>query len=104
MAGTETRRPRHDNDLLYAYSYRRWAFEPKATLRLLLADKLGGQLDAISKTSERERAHYDASTENGVGAPETAFTSAAEMRRMTEKWASCKVERENIGQEWLFKN
>jgi ubiquinone/menaquinone biosynthesis C-methylase UbiE len=85
----------------YAYSYRRWAYQPKTAWQHLLNDKFG-VATPVTAASERERAHYDAS-KDGVGAPETAFTSASEMRRLTAKWASCKVYRENIGEEWLFK-
>lgn len=86
----------------YAYSYRRWVYQWRTTWQHLLHDKHGIAKPA-SAASERERAHYDASTKDGVGAPETAFTSATEMQRMTAKWAKCIVNRENIGQEWLFR-
>ncbi len=86
----------------YAYSYRRWAYQTGPTFKHLLHDKFGiGRRDGSA--SEAERAHYDASTKDGAGAPETAFTSGSDMRRMTRKWSSCVVHRENIGQEWLFK-
>ena len=88
--------------IYYAYSYRRWAYQTGTTWRHLLHDKIG-VAKSKSVATERERAHYDASTKDGAGAPETAFTSASEMQRMTAKWASCKVHRENIGQEWLFR-
>lgn len=86
----------------YAYSYRRWAYERNTTWRHFLTDKFGVARQA-GDSSTRERAHYDASAADGTAAPETAFTSGSEMRRMTEKWSSCKVHRENIGEEWLFK-
>jgi 2-polyprenyl-3-methyl-5-hydroxy-6-metoxy-1,4-benzoquinol methylase len=86
----------------YAYSYRRWAYAPGATIKHLVADKVGlGR--GTSSASERERAHYDASTNDGGGAPETAFTSASEMKRLTSKWSRCNVHRENIGQESIFR-
>ncbi|MGE0383644.1 MAG: class I SAM-dependent methyltransferase [Gammaproteobacteria bacterium] len=87
----------------YAYSYRRWAYHPSMTLKYFLHDKFGvGNRDGVA--TEAERAHYDASTKDGAGAPETSFTSASEMRRMTRRWSRCDVHRENIGQEWLFRS
>lgn len=85
----------------YAYSYRRWHFQTRETMRHLLCDKLGIKL-VEGTASERERASYDASTEDGSGAPETAFTSASDMRRMTRGWSKCVIHRENIGQESIF--
>jgi SAM-dependent methyltransferase len=86
----------------YAYSYRRWAYQGRRTLQHLMSDKFSMAKSSLP-VSERERAHYDASTKDGEGAPETAFTSASEMSRMTRSWSSCKVYRENIGEEWLFR-
>jgi SAM-dependent methyltransferase len=86
----------------YAYSYRRWAYQPRATMKHLLADKFGIGTQSGS-ASEAERAQYDASTKGGGGAPETAFTSESDMRRLTRMWSSCKVHRENIGREWLLR-
>jgi 2-polyprenyl-3-methyl-5-hydroxy-6-metoxy-1,4-benzoquinol methylase len=80
----------------YAYSYRRWSSYPRATLAHLLHDKLGTSIFQES-VSETERAHYDASPNDGTGAPETVFTSASEMKRMASKWSECRVHRENIG-------
>lgn len=85
----------------YAYSYRRWHYETRTTVKHLLADKLGIRASASSR-SARERAHYDASAD-GEAAPETAFTSASEMRRLTRKWSRCTVHRENIGEESVFR-
>ncbi len=86
----------------YAYSYRRWGTLPRFTLNHVLSDKFGIAFKQ-RPTSEAERAHYDASTKDGAGAPETAFTSASEKQRMTRKWSSCRVHRENIGQESVFR-
>jgi SAM-dependent methyltransferase len=85
----------------YAYSYRRWRFNFRETFRHLIADKLGVHLAQIAAT-DRERAHYDASTKYGVGAPETAFTSVSDMRRLARHWTSCRINKENIGQESVF--
>ena len=87
----------------YAYSYRRWGAVPGATLKQFFKDKVLSQT-SYRAASEKERAHYDASTKDGGGAPETAFTSASDMRRLTKRWSSCKVTRENIGQESVFRN
>ncbi len=87
----------------YAYSYRRWGAVPKETFRQFIDDKVFSRT-AYRAASERERAHYDASTKDGAGAPETAFTSASDMKRLTKRWTSCKVSRENIGQESVFRN
>ncbi len=88
--------------IYYAYSYRRWAFERNTTIRYFLADKFGLKR-AAPRASDKERGHYDVN-EAGESAPETAFTSASEMRRLTKRWSSCKVYRENIGEESVFKN
>lgn len=86
----------------YAYSYRRWVYQPRTTWKHFAHDKLGlGSCDDV--VSEAERAHYDASTKDGAGAPETIFASVSEIRHLTRKWSRCLVHRENIGQEWLFK-
>ncbi len=86
----------------YAYSYRRWVYVPGATFKQFLSDKL--RVGSGQRTiTEKERAHYDASTKGGGGAPETAFTSATEMKRLTARWSSCAVHRENIGQEFIFR-
>lgn len=85
----------------YAYSYRRWHFQTRETMRHFLRDKLGIKL-VEGAASERERASYDASTKDGSGAPETVFTSASEMRRLTRGWSKCVLHRENIGQESIF--
>jgi SAM-dependent methyltransferase len=86
----------------YAYSYRRWLYNPATTARYLVSDKLGIGRPRTTAT-ERERAHYDASTADGGGAPETAFTSASAFKRMTTKWSRCEVYRENIGEESIFR-
>ncbi len=86
----------------YSYSYRRWVRQPDETFRHFASDKLG--MKPLTKlTSESERAQYDKSIKDGRGAPETAFTSASEMKRLTRQWSSCKVHRRNIGKEWIFK-
>ena len=85
-----------------AYSYRRWGSEPRATWLHFLHDKLGIAKQP-SIASDRERAHYDASTKDGASAPETVFTSVTEMRRMVKKWSSCDISRENIGKEGPFR-
>ncbi len=87
----------------YAYSYRRWGTQPSATFKHLLSDKLGIRSEHRT-VNESERSHYDASTKDGRGAPETVFTSASEMRRMVKEWSSCEIHRENIGQESIFKS
>ena len=86
----------------YAYSYRRWVYVPRATMRQFLSDKFGIGTNRLP-ISDKERAHYDASTKDGGGAPETAFTSASEMKRLTARWSKCVVHRENIGQEFVFR-
>lgn len=86
----------------YAYSYRRWQHATAATLQHLRADKLGIG-GARSSRTDRERAHYDASTKDGAGAPETAFASISDMRRMTTRWSSMTARLENIGEESIFR-
>jgi SAM-dependent methyltransferase len=86
----------------YAYSYRRWHSAPRAAFRHLLADTLGVE-PVTSSRSNRERALYDASTDGGAGAPETAFTSIRNMRRMTNRWSSTRCTLENIGQDSVFR-
>ncbi len=86
----------------YAYSYRRWAYVTGPTFKQFMADKFGlGSRSTV--ITDKERAHYDASTKDGGGAPETAFTSASEMQRLTKRWSKCTVHRENIGQEFVFR-
>ena len=82
-----------------AYSYRRWILSARATFNYFLWDKFG--IGQPSDASAAERAQYDASTEGGAAAPETVFTSGAHVRRMSHKWKSCCVSRENIGEEIL---
>ena len=86
-----------------AYSYRRWLSYPRETMRYFLQDKCG-QLPPKNPVTSRERADYDASHETGREAPETVFTSVGEMKRMTRWWANCRVERENIAQELVFRS
>lgn len=86
----------------YAYSYRRWLNHPRETLAYFLGDKFGIGRQS-GRASAAERLQYDASTA-GDGAPETVFTSAGAMRRMTAKWTSCKVRRENVTTESVFKH
>jgi SAM-dependent methyltransferase len=78
----------------YAYSYRRWLLAPKTTLKHFVRDKFG--IGTEAKTGATERARYDVSVDTGAAAPETVFTSASDMRRMTGKWASCKISRTNV--------
>lgn len=86
----------------YAYSYRRWVYVPGPTFRQFMADKFGiGSRSSV--ITDKERAHYDASTKDGGGAPETAFTSGSEMQQLTKRWSKCTVHRENIGQEFVFR-
>ena len=86
----------------YAYSYRRWVYVTGPTFKQFMADKFGlGSRSTV--ITDKERAHYDASTKDGGGAPETAFTSASEMQRLTKRWSKCTVHRENIGQEFVFR-
>ncbi|HCU89385.1 MAG TPA: hypothetical protein DGR97_05565 [Gammaproteobacteria bacterium] len=84
-----------------AYSYRRWMYTFAPTLRYLIWDKFG--IGKAPQTSDRERKQYDASGA-GEGAPETTFTSASHMRRMTKQWHSVRVTSENIGTEGPFRN
>lgn len=84
----------------YAYSYRRWLDYFRPTLRHLLWEKF--KLGNEPQADESERAHYDAS-EDGGGAPATAFTSAAQMRQMCAKWSQVKVQPENTGGEGLLR-
>jgi SAM-dependent methyltransferase len=85
-----------------AYSYRQWFKQPLPTLRQTLAER-GAASTPVSARTDAQRAAYDASTKDGTGAPETAFTSAAAMRRLARRWSHCKVTRENIGQESIFR-
>lgn len=86
-----------------AYSYRRWQDFRRETSRYFLWDKFGiGR--PHTGANKRERGSYDDNLQGEV-APETVFTSAAHMRRMTRRWSKLRVCRENIAvYEWLFKN
>ena len=85
----------------YAYSYRRWVYQPRDTFKHFLGDKFG--IKTKPSWSPSLSARYDTSTKDGVGAPETAFTSVSDMRRLTVKWSGCRIRRENIGQEFIFR-
>jgi SAM-dependent methyltransferase len=79
----------------YAYSYRRWLLSPMATTRHFLTDKFA--IGTATKASAAERARYDASTVDGIAAPETAFASGADIKRLATRWTRCTVSRNNIG-------
>lgn len=83
-------------------SYRQWLAKPGETWRKIRAER-SGALPLTATATEAERAAYDASVADGVAAPETAFTSPGMFRRMTQRWASCEVARENIGEESIFR-
>lgn len=85
----------------YAYSYRRWQYATGTTFRHFLGDKFKFKMTASSR-SEKERAHYDASTKDGAGAPETAFASSADIKRLCADWSQVTTTLENVGQESIF--
>jgi SAM-dependent methyltransferase len=68
------------------FSYRQWARWPLATLR----SALGKHDDVV----DSQRKAYDANAA-GDGAPETVFTSIAELRAMMGRFSQVSVEREN---------
>jgi SAM-dependent methyltransferase len=82
-----------------AYSYRRWLLAFASTFRYWLWDKLRIGVPPI--VPERERARYDAGSDGA--APETVFTSAAQLRRMTRRWRAVRITRENIGGEFVLR-
>jgi hypothetical protein len=84
-----------------AFSYRQWFGKPGETCKQAVSERMRGAMPVDSR-SDGERAAYDASTKDGIAAPETVFTSAAAMRQLTRRWSSCKVTRENIGKENIF--
>ena len=85
-----------------AYSYRRWMHSYEDTKQHFLWDKfgIGG---GPAKVADRERAVYD-DTLAGDVAPETVFTSASQIERMTRRWSRIRVRRENIAAYELSKN
>ena len=68
------------------FSYRQWSRWPGATLRAAIG-KTGAVVDA-------QRKAYDANAA-GDGAPETVFTSIAELRAMLGRFAGVSIAREN---------
>ena len=83
-----------------AASYRRWAARPWATLKRVFAP-VSGHIDA-SEASERLRAAYDASLD-GSPAPHTEFVTNRELRRLCQRFRSCRITRENIGAEGFLR-
>jgi hypothetical protein len=85
----------------YSYSYRRWVSSYAAAKSYFLWDKFK-IWKAPGESGEAERAAYDDTIE-GTAAPETVFTSASAMRRLTKRWRRVKVYRENVAAyEWIF--
>ncbi|HET6891304.1 MAG TPA: class I SAM-dependent methyltransferase [Pyrinomonadaceae bacterium] len=82
-----------------SYSYRRWWRHPGNTSRYFVWDYLG--LCARAEPSAEECAEYD-SSRNGV-APETVFTSARVLKRLSRRFSSIEIYKENADQE-PFKN
>ena len=78
-----------------ALSYRRWLKWPRTTWQ-------HWRTGAQRMVSEGERAAYDAGC-GGGGAPETVFTSAAELRRMCCRFSTCRISKENAAREHLFR-
>jgi SAM-dependent methyltransferase len=85
--------------MLYnAYSYRRWFQFPEDTVKYFLWDYHG--IGVPPGTSERERKLYDDSG-NGA-APETAFTSERQLKKMAAMFTSVQVTMENAAVEPPF--
>jgi SAM-dependent methyltransferase len=82
-----------------AYSYRRWATAPAATLRYFAADWL--RSGSRAPISARERAAYDTNPA-GEAAPHTDFVSRHALRWMCRRFASFTATLENIDQEKPF--
>lgn len=74
------------------FSYRQWVRWPLATLRSAL-----GTPDAVVSS---QRKAYD-SNAAGDGAPETVFTSIAELRALLGSFRQVSIERENCGRLFL---
>jgi SAM-dependent methyltransferase len=74
------------------FSLRQWRQWPRATLRRLLAGPRPSPADQAA--DGRQRGAYD-QDQSGAAAPETVFTSVAELRRMCAKFARFRCWKEN---------
>ena len=74
------------------YSYRQWVRWPVATFRHALHDSTG--MCSASGVSTAQRKAYDASAA-GQAAPETVFTSCADVRRLFRQFRQVQVGKEN---------
>ena len=83
-----------------AYSYRRWSTAFGPTLRYFMWDFLGAA--GRPRTSQVERAAYDANVEGGA-APHTDFVSRHHLRRLCRNFSEFHAKLENIDQERPFR-
>ena len=77
-----------------AFSYRRWLKWPKQTWS-------HWRMGSGAAASQAERAAYDAGSKGG--APETVFTSVAELRQLCGRFARCRITMENAAREHIFR-
>lgn len=74
------------------FSYRQWNRWPRETFKALMCDlKLSKDMSDIN---DDQRLAYDANT-TGKGAPETVFTSIAQIKKMFDQFSLVKCTKEN---------
>lgn len=85
----------------YAYSYRRYRMAFWPTVRTLVKE-VAGYRGVVGKSSEQERAAYDASSSGG-GAPHTDWISIRSLKEYCRDFSTFSATLENIDQERPFK-
>lgn len=84
----------------YAYSYRRWQMERKASFQYLNKELLGYR-GVVGESSSKQRAAYDLSSK-GEGAPHTDWISKRSLKKLCGKFSTFTSKLENIDQEPPF--
>lgn len=74
------------------FSYRQWRRWPLDVFKALLREK--GLLQSKGTTTEEQAAAYDSNLK-GIAAPETAFTSIYQLKRLFSKFSSATFTKEN---------
>jgi len=84
-----------------AYSYRRFIQSPVTTVKYFLKEMFSYR-SVVGKSTEKQRAGYDANTESLEGAPHTDWISIRSLRALCRDFSSFSGNLENIDREPPF--